>query len=53
MEGDVKVRPDPVVMKLDTPEFQSIFTPELNILLEIFRKYKYDIRIAGGAVRCV
>lgn len=51
MEGDVKVRHNPVVIKLDTPEFQSIFTAELNVLLGIFRKYKYEIRIAGGAVR--
>lgn len=51
MEGDVKVRNNPIVCKVESPEFQSVFTPELNLLLEIFRKYKHEIRIAGGAVR--
>lgn len=44
-------RSDPVIMRLDTPEFYSIFTPELRILSGIFKKYNYEIRIAGGAVR--
>ncbi|XP_014678164.1 PREDICTED: CCA tRNA nucleotidyltransferase 1, mitochondrial-like [Priapulus caudatus] len=38
-------------MKLDTPEFKSMFTPELNCLAEIFQKHSYEVRIAGGAVR--
>lgn len=46
-----KFRENPVVIKLDTPEFKSIFTPELNDLYALFKKYKYEIRIAGGAVR--
>lgn len=48
---DVRCRDDPVVIKLDSPEFKSIFTPELEALSSLFKKYKYDIRIAGGAVR--
>ncbi|XP_033229303.1 CCA tRNA nucleotidyltransferase 1, mitochondrial isoform X2 [Belonocnema kinseyi] len=44
-------RSDPVIMKLDTPEFHSIFTPELNTLSELFKKYDHEIRVAGGAVR--
>ena len=44
-------RPDPVVMKLDTPEFRSIFTKELEDLIELFRRYDHEIRVAGGAVR--
>lgn len=40
-----------VKMKLESPEFQSIFTPELITLAELFKKYNYELRIAGGAVR--
>ncbi|XP_066305444.1 CCA tRNA nucleotidyltransferase 1, mitochondrial-like [Branchiostoma lanceolatum] len=38
-------------MKLDKPEFKNLFTPELNRLSELFAKYDYELRIAGGAVR--
>lgn len=38
-------------MKLDSPNFHAIFNPELNKLIEIFKKYNYELRIAGGAVR--
>lgn len=44
-------RLDPVVMKLDSPEFRSVFTPELQALASLFKKYDYELRIAGGAVR--
>ncbi|XP_043482947.1 CCA tRNA nucleotidyltransferase 1, mitochondrial isoform X1 [Leptopilina heterotoma] len=44
-------RSDPVIMKLDTPEFHSILTPEVNALTDLFKKYNYEIRVAGGAVR--
>lgn len=40
-----------VTMKLDTPQFRAVFTPELNMLSEMFQKYNYEIRMAGGAVR--
>lgn len=46
-----KSRENPVIMKLESPEFQSIFTDELKTLSELFKKYNYEIRIAGGAVR--
>lgn len=42
---------DPFMMKLDSPEFQALFTPELKNLVEVFNKYGYELRIAGGAVR--
>lgn len=51
MEGTLRVRKDPVVVKLDTPEFKSIFTNELYDLIDLFKKYGHEIRIAGGAVR--
>jgi tRNA nucleotidyltransferase (CCA-adding enzyme) len=38
-------------MKLDTPEFRSLFTPELKQLTEVFKQYNHELRIAGGAVR--
>lgn len=38
-------------MKLDTPYFKGIFTPEVNSLSELFNKHGYGLRIAGGAVR--
>ncbi|XP_066262147.1 CCA tRNA nucleotidyltransferase 1, mitochondrial isoform X2 [Euwallacea similis] len=46
-----KSRENPVIMKLETPEFRSLFTDELKSLATLFAKYNYEIRIAGGAVR--
>lgn len=46
-----KSRSNPIIMKLDSPEFKALFTPELTSLVSIFEKYNYEIRIAGGAVR--
>ncbi|XP_065355234.1 CCA tRNA nucleotidyltransferase 1, mitochondrial [Calliphora vicina] len=46
-----KMRDNPAVKKIDTPEFKSIFTEELNALVDLFKKYNYELRIAGGAVR--
>lgn len=36
---------------INTPEFYSIFTPELKKLVSIFQHYGYELRIVGGAVR--
>lgn len=44
-------RENPIVTKLNSPEFQSIFTDELKSLTDIFKKYNHEIRVAGGAVR--
>ncbi|XP_060724332.1 CCA tRNA nucleotidyltransferase 1, mitochondrial [Tachysurus vachellii] len=38
-------------MHLKTKEFQSLFTDGLKTLAEIFQKHKFELRIAGGAVR--
>ncbi|KAF7268053.1 hypothetical protein GWI33_018795 [Rhynchophorus ferrugineus] len=46
-----KTRPDPIIMKLESPEFKSIFTEELKLIANLFNKYDYEIRVAGGAVR--
>jgi hypothetical protein len=51
MDENLKVRENPIVTKLDTPQFHSIFTPDLKDLLKLFDKYKFEVRIAGGAVR--
>ncbi|CAL1539716.1 unnamed protein product [Lymnaea stagnalis] len=48
---NIRVKPNLKTMKLDSPEFHSIFTAELCTLVEIFKKYDYELRIAGGAVR--
>lgn len=51
MEKDLKFRSDPVIATLDSPQFKLLFTPNLLCLIELFKKYNYEIRIAGGAVR--
>lgn len=51
MDPNLKVRENPIALKLDNDLFKSIFSDELNQLVEIFNKYNYEIRIAGGAVR--
>ncbi|XP_065741829.1 CCA tRNA nucleotidyltransferase 1, mitochondrial isoform X2 [Phocoena phocoena] len=38
-------------MKLQSPEFQSLFTEGLKSLTELFVKENHELRIAGGAVR--
>lgn len=46
-----RMREDPAFTKVDSEEFHSIFTPELEALVDLFKKYNYELRIAGGAVR--
>ena len=41
----------PAIMKIDTPEFKALFSPELRTLAFLFKEYGYELRIAGGAVR--
>ncbi|KAF7250090.1 CCA tRNA nucleotidyltransferase 1, mitochondrial [Varanus komodoensis] len=38
-------------MKLESSEFQSLFTPGLKCIAELFDNAQYELRIAGGAVR--
>ncbi|XP_052769062.1 CCA tRNA nucleotidyltransferase 1, mitochondrial-like isoform X2 [Mya arenaria] len=40
-----------ITMKIDTPEYHALFTPELKTLISMFEKNQYEIRIAGGPVR--
>lgn len=48
---DLKIREDPVVLKLETPQYHAIFTEELHTLIDLFQKYDFEIRLAGGPVR--
>lgn len=47
------IKKTPFTMKIDSPEFRGIFSPGLQTLLDIFERHRYEIRIAGGAVRDV
>jgi hypothetical protein len=52
MDPNIKYREEPFVHHLkENPVFKSIFSPELNTLVDIFKKYNYEIRLAGGPVR--
>ncbi|XP_022907358.1 CCA tRNA nucleotidyltransferase 1, mitochondrial isoform X2 [Onthophagus taurus] len=46
-----KHRENPIITKLESNEFKSIFTDELKSLVSLFNKHGYEIRICGGAVR--
>nr|XP_002738398.1 PREDICTED: CCA tRNA nucleotidyltransferase 1, mitochondrial-like [Saccoglossus kowalevskii] len=37
--------------KFDNHQFRALFTPQMNKLADIFKRYNYELRIAGGAVR--
>jgi tRNA nucleotidyltransferase (CCA-adding enzyme) len=37
--------------KIDTPEYRNLLTPSLLKLAELFKTNKYELRVAGGAVR--
>ena len=34
----------PTTMKLDTPEFKQLFTPQLHKLSNLFQEYNYELR---------
>lgn len=48
---EIPSRPNPLVKQVKTEAFRSIFTGELRTLIDLFRKYDYELRLAGGAVR--
>ncbi|XP_025208224.1 CCA tRNA nucleotidyltransferase 1, mitochondrial [Melanaphis sacchari] len=48
---NLKSRPTPVIMKLEHSQFNFIFSPQLATVLQVFDKYKHEIRLCGGAVR--
>jgi tRNA nucleotidyltransferase (CCA-adding enzyme) len=40
-------------MKVQSPVLEGLMTPEMKKLTDIFEKYNFELRIAGGAVRDV
>ncbi|CAB3383462.1 Hypothetical predicted protein [Cloeon dipterum] len=44
-------RIEPATLKIDVEKLAPIYTPELDSLVEIFKKNDFEIRVAGGAVR--
>lgn len=48
---NLKPRSIPAIMKLENSQYAFIFSPQLTTVLNVFDKYKYEIRLCGGAVR--
>jgi len=48
---NLKPRLTPAIMKLENSQYGFIFSPQLTTVLQVFDKYKYEIRLCGGAVR--
>lgn len=48
---NLKPRPNPAIMKLESSQYGFIFSPQLTTVLQVFDKYKFEIRLCGGAVR--
>lgn len=48
---NLKPRLIPEIMKLEHSQYGFIFTPQLTTILNVFDKYKYEVRLCGGAVR--
>ncbi|XP_070540776.1 CCA tRNA nucleotidyltransferase 1, mitochondrial-like [Ptychodera flava] len=40
-----------IKLDVDSQEFNSMFTPELRRLADVFKQHNHELRIAGGAVR--
>lgn len=51
MDKELRHSPNPVIKKISSNELNSILTDNLNALINLFKKYNYELRIAGGAVR--
>lgn len=47
----LKTRENPIIKTLDTPEFHAIFSPELRVIIDVFKSHNHDLRLAGGPVR--
>lgn len=48
---NLKPRSNAAIMKLEPSQYGFIFSPQLTTVLRVFDKYKYEIRLCGGAVR--
>jgi tRNA nucleotidyltransferase (CCA-adding enzyme) len=47
----VNIFEDEIVRKISMEEFQTVFTPEIQKVINIIQGYGFDIRVVGGAVR--
>lgn len=48
---NLKPRAAPEIMKLENSQYGFILSLQLTTVLQVFDKYKYEIRLCGGAVR--
>lgn len=48
---NLKPRLIPEIMKLEFTQYGFIFSSQLTTVLDVFDKYKYEVRLCGGAVR--
>jgi tRNA nucleotidyltransferase (CCA-adding enzyme) len=42
---------DEIIKPIDMAEFEKVFTPDIKSVITAVRKYGFDIRVVGGAVR--
>lgn len=42
---------DDIVTSINLKDFEKIFSPEIKQVIEAIRKYGFDLRVVGGAVR--
>jgi tRNA nucleotidyltransferase/poly(A) polymerase len=40
-----------IAVNVDFSDFEKVFTPDVKKIIEVVRKYNFDIRVVGGAVR--
>lgn len=53
MHNDLKYRQDPVILKVDEEKLNLIYNEKVKRLQNIFQKYNFELRFAGGVVRLV
>jgi len=47
----VKINEEEQIIDIDENEFEKVFTDDIRTVIRIIRKYGFDIRVVGGAVR--
>ena len=38
-------------LNIDQSRFEQVFTPDVRKVADVLRKYGFDVRVVGGAVR--
>nr|CAB3267267.1 CCA tRNA nucleotidyltransferase 1, mitochondrial-like [Phallusia mammillata] len=52
LSADICKQPEPTAnVKINTPQFQSLFTEGLKTVQKLFKDNNYELRLCGGAVR--